>query len=192
MPHACRHHGGRGRRDARDARGHWHDAGTSQHARLWCPRTIAPQRPPSALPLPRTAPSTFAWVATKVPEVYDEYFVGGLPYAGVLREGTDVTILACGVEGGAVACCGRHLGKERHLCRGHRRLLGEAARGGRDSRLCREDRPRRDGGGAWSPRAWAPRWRHSLPRSAPTPMRFVGMGASVLPLRRRASRALWP
>ena len=34
----------------------------------------------------------------KVPEVYDEYFVGGLPYAGVLREGTDVTILACGVE----------------------------------------------------------------------------------------------
>ena len=34
----------------------------------------------------------------KVPEVYDESFVGGLPYAGVLREGTDVTILACGVE----------------------------------------------------------------------------------------------
>ena len=34
----------------------------------------------------------------KVPEVYDENFVGGLPYAGVLREGTDVSILACGVE----------------------------------------------------------------------------------------------
>ena len=34
----------------------------------------------------------------KVPEVYDETFEGGLPYAGVLREGTDVTIAACGVE----------------------------------------------------------------------------------------------
>lgn len=34
----------------------------------------------------------------KVPEVYDETFVGGLPFAGVVREGTDVTICACGVE----------------------------------------------------------------------------------------------
>ncbi|MCH4052916.1 MAG: transketolase family protein [Atopobiaceae bacterium] len=34
----------------------------------------------------------------KVPEVYDETFKGGLPYAGVLREGTDVTLAACGVE----------------------------------------------------------------------------------------------
>ena len=34
----------------------------------------------------------------KVPEVYDETFEGGLPYAGVLRTGTDVTIAACGVE----------------------------------------------------------------------------------------------
>lgn len=34
----------------------------------------------------------------KVPEVYDETFEGGLPYAGVLREGADVTIAACGVE----------------------------------------------------------------------------------------------
>ena len=34
----------------------------------------------------------------KVPEVYDETFEGGLPYAGVLREGNDVTIAACGVE----------------------------------------------------------------------------------------------
>lgn len=34
----------------------------------------------------------------KVPEVYDETFKGGLPYAGVVREGTDVTIAACGVE----------------------------------------------------------------------------------------------
>lgn len=34
----------------------------------------------------------------KVPEVYDETFKGGLPYAGVLREGTDVTFAACGVE----------------------------------------------------------------------------------------------
>ena len=34
----------------------------------------------------------------KVPEVYDETFIGGLPYAGVLREGGDVTLAACGVE----------------------------------------------------------------------------------------------
>ncbi len=34
----------------------------------------------------------------KVPEVYDETFVGGLPYAQVLREGSDVTLAACGVE----------------------------------------------------------------------------------------------
>ncbi|MCI2206899.1 MAG: transketolase family protein [Atopobiaceae bacterium] len=37
----------------------------------------------------------------KVPEVYDDTFEGGLPYAGVLRAGTDVTLAACGVE---VAC----------------------------------------------------------------------------------------
>jgi transketolase len=37
----------------------------------------------------------------KVPEVYGDDFKGGLPYAGVLREGTDVTLAACGVE---VAC----------------------------------------------------------------------------------------
>ena len=34
----------------------------------------------------------------KVPEVYDETFVGGVPFAGVVREGTDVTVCACGVE----------------------------------------------------------------------------------------------
>lgn len=34
----------------------------------------------------------------KVPEVYDETFTSGLPYAGILREGTDVTLAACGVE----------------------------------------------------------------------------------------------
>ena len=34
----------------------------------------------------------------KVTEVYGEDFKGGLPYAGVLREGTDVTLAACGVE----------------------------------------------------------------------------------------------
>lgn len=34
----------------------------------------------------------------KVPLVYDETFVGGLPFAGVVREGTDVTIAAAGVE----------------------------------------------------------------------------------------------
>lgn len=34
----------------------------------------------------------------KVPEVYDETFEGGLKFANVLREGSDVTILACGVE----------------------------------------------------------------------------------------------
>lgn len=34
----------------------------------------------------------------KVPEVYDETFTGGLPYAGVLRKGSDVTICAAGVE----------------------------------------------------------------------------------------------
>ncbi|MCI1933757.1 MAG: transketolase family protein [Atopobiaceae bacterium] len=34
----------------------------------------------------------------KVPEVYDENFKGGLPYAGVVRQGSDVTLAACGVE----------------------------------------------------------------------------------------------
>jgi transketolase len=34
----------------------------------------------------------------KVPEVYNSKFQGGLPYAGVLRSGSDVTIAACGVE----------------------------------------------------------------------------------------------
>lgn len=33
----------------------------------------------------------------KVPQVYDETFKGGLPFANVVREGTDVTICACGV-----------------------------------------------------------------------------------------------
>ncbi len=33
-----------------------------------------------------------------VPEVYDETFTGGLPFASVVREGTDLTILACGLE----------------------------------------------------------------------------------------------
>ncbi len=33
-----------------------------------------------------------------VPEVYDEDFTGGLPFAGVVREGTDLTICACGLE----------------------------------------------------------------------------------------------
>ena len=34
----------------------------------------------------------------KVADIYDESFKGGLPFANVLREGTDVTIAACGVE----------------------------------------------------------------------------------------------
>lgn len=34
----------------------------------------------------------------KVAEVYDDTFKGGLPYAGVVRQGTDVTLAACGVE----------------------------------------------------------------------------------------------
>ncbi|MCH3943821.1 MAG: transketolase family protein [Atopobiaceae bacterium] len=34
----------------------------------------------------------------KVPEVYDGGFVGGIPFAGVVRAGTDVTLAACGVE----------------------------------------------------------------------------------------------
>lgn len=34
----------------------------------------------------------------KVPEIYDTTFTGGIPYAGVLREGTDLTLLATGVE----------------------------------------------------------------------------------------------
>ena len=33
-----------------------------------------------------------------VPEVYDEGFKGGLPFANVVREGADLTICACGVE----------------------------------------------------------------------------------------------
>ena len=40
----------------------------------------------------------------KVPLVYDETFVGGLPFAGVVREGTDVTIAAAGVEPAHKAC----------------------------------------------------------------------------------------
>ena len=80
----------------------------------------------------------------KVPEVYDESFVGGLPYAGVLREGTDVTILACGVEVAQSLAAADILAKSGisaevidvfsvlailasaekrlYLCRGHRRL----------------------------------------------------------------------
>ena len=34
----------------------------------------------------------------KVPDVYDGSFEGGLPFANVLRKGSDVTIAACGVE----------------------------------------------------------------------------------------------
>ena len=34
----------------------------------------------------------------KVVDIYDDSFKGGLPFANVLREGTDVTIAACGVE----------------------------------------------------------------------------------------------
>ncbi|MBQ9059505.1 MAG: transketolase family protein [Atopobiaceae bacterium] len=34
----------------------------------------------------------------KVPEVYTDGFEGGLPYAHVIREGSDVSLCACGVE----------------------------------------------------------------------------------------------
>lgn len=34
----------------------------------------------------------------KVPLVYDDSFKGGIPFAGRVREGTDVTLAACGVE----------------------------------------------------------------------------------------------
>lgn len=33
-----------------------------------------------------------------VPIVYDETFTGSIPFAGVVREGSDVTLAACGVE----------------------------------------------------------------------------------------------
>ena len=34
----------------------------------------------------------------KVPEIYDETFKGGVPHATVLRKGSDITLVACGVE----------------------------------------------------------------------------------------------
>lgn len=33
-----------------------------------------------------------------VPEIYDESFVGGVPFAKTVREGSDLTICACGIE----------------------------------------------------------------------------------------------
>ena len=33
-----------------------------------------------------------------VPEFYDKGFVGGIPFANVVREGSDLTICACGIE----------------------------------------------------------------------------------------------
>lgn len=48
----------------------------------------------------------------KVPEVYDETFKGGIPYAGVLREGTDVTIAACGVEVAPALAAAEELAKK--------------------------------------------------------------------------------
>lgn len=34
----------------------------------------------------------------KVPVIYDDSFTGGAPYARILREGSDVSLMACGVE----------------------------------------------------------------------------------------------
>lgn len=111
----------------------------------------------------------------KVPEVYDETFVGGLPFAGVVREGTDVTICACGVEVAHALEAARRLAEEGISCEvidvfsvkplDEQTILSSAAKTGRVV-TCEEHMV---AGGMGSAVA------ELLAEKCPTPMRFVGM-----------------
>ena len=81
-----------------------------------------------------------------VPCVYDDEVELEIGRAYVLREGSDVTIVANGP--GRIGT-GRRAGRRGHLRRGHRRVLGEAARWGDHPRIGGEDPLRRDGRGAF-------------------------------------------
>ncbi len=84
-----------------------------------------------------------------VPCVYDDEVELELGRAYVLREGSDVTIVANGVEIREALAAADALAADGHLRRGHRRVLGEAARWGDHSRIGGEDPLRRDGRGAF-------------------------------------------
>lgn len=111
----------------------------------------------------------------KVPEVYDETFVGGLPFAGVVREGTDVTICACGVEVAHALEAAERLAEEGISCEvidvfsvkplDEQTILSSAAKTGRVV-TCEEHMV---AGGMGSAVA------ELLAEKCPTPMRFVGM-----------------
>lgn len=65
--------------------------------------------------------------------------VGGLPYARACCEEPTSSISLPAGRGGAVACCGRHLGKEGGIFSAEViDVFGEAARGGRGPRLSAE------------------------------------------------------
>ena len=95
-----------------------------------------------AAALDTRARSTSASAAPALPEVYAEGFEFELGKAYVLREGTDVTLAACGVVV-ARGARGRRAARGRgHLGRGHRRGHDQAARR-RDARRQRaQDRAR--------------------------------------------------
>ena len=77
--------------------------GPSEHARARAGRLCGCLRRASAWLQPRRARCTCAWDARAVPAVYADDVELELGRAYVLREGADVTIVACGVESGAGA-----------------------------------------------------------------------------------------
>lgn len=107
--------------------------------------------------------------------MYDETFVGGLPFAGVVREGTDVTICACGVEVAHALVAAERLAERGVSCEvidvfsvkplDEETILASASKTGRVV-TCEEHMV---AGGMGSAVA------ELLAERCPTPMRFVGM-----------------
>ena len=110
-----------------------------------------------------------------VESIYDETFKGGIGYAGVLREGSDVTICACGVEVAQALEAARILDAEGVSCEvidvfsvsplDEKKIIESARKTGRV--VCCEEHMVTGGMGS----AVA----ELLSEKQPTPMRFVGM-----------------
>ncbi len=111
----------------------------------------------------------------QVEAVYDETFTGGIGYAGVLREGTDVTICACGVEVAQALEAAKILEAEGVSCEvidvfcvaplDEKTIVASAQKTGRV--VCAEEHMVAGGMGS----AVA----ELLSQKAPVPMRYVGM-----------------
>ena len=110
-----------------------------------------------------------------VESIYDDTFEGGIGYAGVLREGTDVTICACGIEVSQALEAARMLDAEDISCEvidvfsvsplDEKKIIDSARKTGRV--VCCEEHSVHGGMGS----AIA----ELLSEKLPTPMHFVGM-----------------